>query len=270
MTAGRGFDRPKESIRWAREAIDDLDAIVADYTATKTRGPQLLPTKPYLKIVDLDRETGNEIHKLKIVFPVPGLATRRANEALQNIRNSFDQALYSACARIGKVSRKGNLHFPWCTSPSDLKGRLAAPKNVIPDEFKVLIGAEHPYPTGDSYAGGDDTIRELAHLANGKHTVGLSIATASATERPPSAITRAGWFHVRPPGGWYAMKKEIFLCEVPPRSQVNDDYIVHLEVAFDVTPPLGNIPASRILREFAHRSKSFTEKLERHCVRLAG
>jgi len=85
-----------------------------------------------------------------------------------NTREAWNQAVYAACVSIEKVPSKGNLHFPWRSSPSDLNETLK--RGPIPSEFWDVIRGEEPYPTGDGYTGGNDAIKEISKLANDKHT----------------------------------------------------------------------------------------------------
>ncbi|WP_299648066.1 hypothetical protein [uncultured Jannaschia sp.] len=262
----RAFDRPKESIRWAREAVDEFQSGFRQFFEEQTRPPVLHPCYPYVRIIDLEPETFDQIHKLRFCYALPRALERKANEALQNIRNSFDQSLFAACTAIHKVPRRGDLRFPWCTTPNDLAARLNK-RQIIPAEFHEIIRREEPYPTGDGYTGGNDTIRQIAHLANDKHTVGLKVLTHAAVARPPSIMSLDPWVVVPEPS-WNMVKNEIFLCKVSPRSKVHDNYQLSLQVAFDVSAPVGDMAADTLLGEFADRAKRFAEVIEARCTRL--
>jgi hypothetical protein len=65
------FDRPKESIAWGRDAIHELDAAFTDFFKAKPLGPIVAGKKVYGQIVDIDPETGNEIHKFTFLSASP-------------------------------------------------------------------------------------------------------------------------------------------------------------------------------------------------------
>ncbi len=259
------FDRPKESITWAREAINELDVNLRDFFHPKPNGPNLQGQKPYGRVVDIDHETGDEVHKFKIFEPLPSSLSRRASEALANLRNSFDQAVYAACVSIGKIPRKENLHFPWRSHPNDLDKTLE--KGPIPAEFWDVIKREEPYPTGNEHTGGDDAIREIAKLANGKHTVGLTITPIISSYVHPS-ISGHGIRGEIPDIKWDSVNNEMIMAIVSPGMNVKDDYKVQLQVGLDVPPPLRDIPAIAILNAFADRAERFTKAIEAECIAI--
>jgi len=259
------FNRPKESIAWAREAINELDVSFRDFFHPKPLGPIIKGRKPYGQVVDIDPETGDEVHKFKIFDAVPSALSRRATEALGNLRNSFDQSVFAACSAIGRIPKKGNLHFPWRTSPIDLNRTLE--NGPVTAEFWEVIKREEPYPTGNGYTGGDDTIREIAKLANGKHTVGLAITPRVSSYTHPS-IFSSGNRVVIPGIRWDPVKNEMIMAIVSPGTDVKHDYKVQLQVGLDVAPPLRDIPAIALFNAFADRAESFTKAIEAECSKI--
>lgn len=142
MSSLPAFDRPKESIAVAREAIHELDAAFGEFFRPKPAGAITDGRKVYGQVVDIDPETGNEVHKFKIFEPLPRILSRRTAEALLNIRESWNQAVYAACVSINKVPRRQNLHFPWRSSPADLDATLK--KGAIPPNFGMSFeGRNH-------------------------------------------------------------------------------------------------------------------------------
>jgi len=261
------FDRPKESIAWAREAINELDVSFLDFFRPKPFGPIIQGQKPYGQVVNIDPETGNEVHKFKIFKTLPSSLSRKATEALGNLRNSFDQAVYAACVSIRKVPKKRNLYFPWKTSLADLDGTLK--NGPVPTEFWDVIKREEPYPTGNGYTGGDDTIREIAKLANGKHTVGLTITPRISSYVHPSISGSRSRIEI--PGiRWDPVKNEMIMAIVSPGMDVKHDYQVQLQVGLDVPPPLRDIPAIAIFNAFADRAERFTKSIEAECKTIIG
>ena len=85
------FDKPRQHLSWARQAIEEMDAAFVDF----------LESKPQATIVEHDPETGNEIHKVRLVKSFPDILSRRAHEALITTRHAFDQTLFAGNKIIG-------------------------------------------------------------------------------------------------------------------------------------------------------------------------
>jgi len=131
-----------------------------------------------------------------------------------------------------------------------------------------VIKREEPYPTGNGYTGGDDTIKEVSKLANGKHTVGLAITARISSYVHPSV---SGSGSVRIPGiRWDPMNNEMIMAIVSHGMDVKHDYKVQLQVGLDVPPPLRDKPAIAIFNAFADRAECFTKAIEAECKTIIG
>ncbi|MDJ1466150.1 hypothetical protein [Nitratireductor sp. GZWM139] len=267
MSSLPAFDRPKESITWARDAIQELDADFTNFFKPKPTGPITYGKKVYGKVVDIDPETGHELHKFKVFERLPSVLSRRTTEALIHIRESWNQAVYAACASIDKLPKRGNLHFPWRSSPTDLNATLK--HGPIPAELWDVIRREEPYPTGNGYDGGDDHIKEISKLANDKHTIGLT-ATARVISYTHPTIHGAISFVSIPAPKWDSVNNEMVMAVVSPGTNVEHNYEVQLQVGLDVPGPLRDVPAIGILNAFADRAEAFTKSIEAECMRISG
>lgn len=155
--AEENFSVPAKSIRWALSAIDEFRRL------WRQSAPVCCAVR--------DRPvpgTTSRRRVLELVQPFPDGMERSATEALQNLRNSFDQSLYAAQTALSVKSKN---YFPWATSPADLETRLRG----IPGELHAAIRELHPY--GREY-GGDDVVRAAAHLVNDKHRIGFRLGAA--------------------------------------------------------------------------------------------
>lgn len=264
------FKTPRKTIRIARAALAELKATNADFFCEKLRPPAIAPSKPYAIIEYREPETSKFVYKFKITQPFPFSMERLAAEAIQSGKNAFDQAIYSATEAIGKLPRKGkgNLHMPWSQTPADMKGRVER-KGIIPDALRPVIYSQEPYFTGNGYTGGDDAIRQLAQLANDKHTIGFSVNTTAAMLQLPS-ISGMGLdtIEIEIPRGWNSVKDEVFIARTPVKARIHDNYVVDFQIALDVAAPLGNIPAIAALDVFLNKAQSMTEALERRVTDL--
>jgi hypothetical protein len=117
---------------------------------------------------------GENFLKVKIKQKLPYNLRMRATDALTNLRHSFDQSLFAALKLLDPALKK-TVYFPWARSPTDLNHLLKS--RAIDERLWKAIRDVEPYSRGADFDGGDDLIRALAQLANGKHTVGLDVST---------------------------------------------------------------------------------------------
>lgn len=172
------FHPAEESIDWAERATAELDGMIDDFFKHDVAEV----------IVETDSDTGDNVQKLKFKADIPKNFRRKATEALNNARHSFDQSVFHARNILGKRSAKG-VNYPWSRDPTDLTVLLAA--RGIDQRLWDTVRAHEPYPTSNTYAGGDDVIRTLATIANNKHTVGLRVNGLIARTRFPPH--QGGW-----------------------------------------------------------------------------
>jgi len=156
------FSRAYESISWAEEAILELNMEIRDFFKKDIA----------TVITEVNPNTREHVQKLRMTQLLPKHFRRKATEALTNSRHAFDQATFAARNLTGKRSQK-SVYYPWSQSPTDLK-RLLSERGLDNALWRTFESHE-PYPRSDAYIGGDDVMRSLATMANGKHTVGLSI-----------------------------------------------------------------------------------------------
>lgn len=79
------FHSSRYSIARAKEHIGELDRQMAGY----------FNSQPYAQVIELDAERGQEVHKLKLVKPMPVALPGIAFDAANNLRSALDQAIYA-------------------------------------------------------------------------------------------------------------------------------------------------------------------------------
>ena len=266
MSKLSAFDEPQKTIKWAEKAIDEGEAI-RESTITK---------KSFATVSNFDATTGETITKVIMKGSISDDIGRKYTEALNNLRNSFDQSIFAAASAIGKPMK--DAHYPWADNPGkSLDARLKGtgkPGKTIPVELWDTIRAHEPYATSPAYPGGNDLIRQLAAIANAKHTVGFKTDAALATIMHPSArIERfEGGGHVRiAPFGetWDPVKNEIIVRRTKNAVLKSDNkYRITFYIAFDAPSPVGDVPAELALRVFAQEAQNVLDTLKARCCEL--
>jgi hypothetical protein len=158
-----GFVSPREMLEWADEAIQELDIICRDFFANN----------PCASVIDVDEDARQEVHKVKLMRELPKSVARKATEALNNIRLSFDQAYLAGLKVAGVPVKVKTLHFPWADSPDDLEKNRFGP---VPERLRPVFRDIAPYPRGNGYAGGNDSVRALAQISGrNKHIARVAV-----------------------------------------------------------------------------------------------
>lgn len=198
MTLDAFFQPAEKSIRWAHKATAEVEREADSFFDFSRDDPFAII------VVEDDTNTGEKVQKLKVLRQIPDDLERKATEALNNARHSFDQTLNAGCSfLLGKRVKGAN--FPWATDPADLGRRIKNP--AIDPRLHHVIWSQEPYGTGDTYAGGDDAIRTIATIANSKHTVGLSVGGSIQSATFPS-IQFSGSSFKMPMPIWDSEKNE--------------------------------------------------------------
>lgn len=238
------FAAPEKSIRWAREAVEQIQAGYAEY-------PHLFEGRFENHF---DVLSGRNIHKFHLDHKPPEKMEKDTTAAILNAKNAFDQTVYSAARIILGRPPKGNTYFPWRQSPSDLERYITDTKNrEIPEPLWDTLRAHEPYPVSTDYKGGNSLLREIAALANNKHTIGL---TCVASCKPwATKIYECGPDYIFRPEPWNYEKNELVLGSCYPHVDSKVYYGVVVDVVLDVTGDLRQQPAIGILRQFVAKAE---------------
>lgn len=266
------FQQPRNLIKWANEAIDEGAAAFAAFAEDK---------EAFKFIKEFDKDLGEYAFKLVQRKPPPDIIARRWTEAINNLRHSFDQAVFSACKAISWPISAGN--YPWAENPDpDLVRRLEGGKKgpSIPRELWDCIKRQEPYPRGDTYSGGDDLVREMSKIANAKHTIGLIV---SAVAQKVIIGRQGDWLvHAREgglalhvggrrhaPGSWNSVKQELIIWSAPhPESYIDADYNAEIHIVLNRAGLLERTAAVVALKHFAAKAQSVVDSFEQEVARI--
>jgi hypothetical protein len=258
------FAPPQKHIEWGEEAFSDGERIFQGFFGNKDNFPC---------VREKDPETGGVRGRVYLANPLPDGLERKLTEIVNNARHSFDQSLFAACAAIGKPVNDG--HFPWAINPTDLdKWKLVGKhpsKPKIPPELWDVLRSHEPYYGGDNYTGGNNIIRELAALANSKHTIGIvaGMALPRMTVRDLNLRTAPGFQFLG--GPWDSVKNEGIIWRDPTgQAEISANYQITFHVRFDVPPPLGAVDASAAARDFLDKAQRVLKDLKQRAREVRG
>jgi hypothetical protein len=249
------FQPARDSIDWAREAIQEIDAFTKSFFS-----PQNMTHAE-----EFDPATGLKQFKIKSREPVPKAVRRKATEALNNLKHSFDQSIFGACRAVKQPRRK--INFPWARNPTDLERLLE--NRQVPAEFWETIRRHEPYPRGDGYSGGDDILRELAHIANGKHTIGLRVGANIAAITFTHAVF-TGPLDIPANSRWDPVKNEMIIATGSADSNFQGQYNFAAYISLNEAGALRDVSLEGVLSAFLDKANKVADDLEAACIAAIG
>jgi hypothetical protein len=144
------FESAKFSIRRAKHHTSNFEACIKTVFTQK---------EAYTHVVERDPQTGETVQKLKLVHPMPESLQGDALDAVSNLRNALDQAVFATCGLTDSYFPiSGKLEY----LENAIKGRL---EGKVPPEIISIIRAFKPY------RGGNDLLWALNQASGKKHGI---------------------------------------------------------------------------------------------------
>lgn len=248
MTPSESFEIASKTLVWGKEALTEFQAIADEHFTEDT----------YLRVVDDDFEKRVKVVKLVPIVQFPfSMAARKATEAVQSIKNTFDQATHAASFSVDTKLFGQTIYFPWVETPTGLQPRLSGSK--IPPKLWPAFERFEPYGRGNSHTGGDSILRKIAQIANRKHDIGLSVTPHFfLTGTPVGRINGPAEFHR---SRWNPVNGEVELFRYGMGSQIYYNYTIEFNITFDKTTTLNNVPVFESVSNFAAKAEKVIAEL---------
>jgi hypothetical protein len=235
------FDSPKSLIGHAKEDLKEFQSV----GQKAVTGPGV-----HANVVEIDPETGNKTFKAKFVGTIPSRARYIANNILNNLRHSLDQAAVAAFESVTGTPTGTLLYFPIANSPADLGGKLT---RSFPVELHPVFKSFEPYPRGEGHDGGNDALCILSKAAGpNKHQVTLSPVLDTAPEMIVNHVSISGDGNASVPvPRWDIANSELIIGTCGPNSEFKYDLQMAFHIAFGDAGPLFRQPVIPTLHQFA-------------------
>ncbi len=227
------FESPEYLVQWAIAETDSIKAVIE----------RLFLQEDLIDCVnDFDPELGKFIVKAKFKSPIPVELRGMVSNVLKNLRDALDQSTYAATLII-RSKKSNRAHFPFGESPSDLEQSLAYRKAIpcsglADDLFPVLRTCE-PYPTGETWHGGNDNLRKLGRIA-GNHKHGITLRVTSnlqlASLGPGVIKVGPGGAELLVPAKWDGENNELHIARFLPGGHFEADAGLSMEMTFGPGP----------------------------------
>jgi hypothetical protein len=218
-------------------------------------------TNPYATVVETNMDGTEDIHKIKLVKPMPATFPLIAFDAINSLRSSLDQAGYAVAVAIGKGGN--NAHFPFGNTDNDVNASHRRRSKDLPKEIFDKMMAFKPYK------GGNDLLWALNKLCN-SHKHEIIIPIAIYTDNMSYGIhnlVSSGSANTFPPR-WDAAKNEMILARVLHGSEFNCDLQVQTFIAFAKVDAVLGQPAIPILNNMVGIVERIIMALESEARRL--
>lgn len=247
------FDEVREQIDWAETRINEADSEIAAY----------IQHHAFTFLEEVNAETGERQRKIKLAKPVPMSIKGHLRNAIVDLKHAFDMALNAAASELG--SKRFEKTFPWANSPTGVKAIVDSwqrkAKSRSPQILVDEVWRQEPYSTGESFSGGDDLTREVAKMANNKHSIGITASAQIASISFTNVTVESTGGPIEIFRSWDPKKQELLLARYTGTIS-HDDPQVTGNVFFERVGGLGALPAIPTAKTFLQRAKLSVEGFE--------
>lgn len=243
------FDKILDQIEWAETCIE----------AARVEITQYVQYDAFRFEHQMNPKTGEHVHKIVLVKDVPNSIKGKLRNAVVDLKHSFDMTLHAAASALG--NSRFDKNFPWADSPKGVRGIIdswqSKDKTRIADAIIDDIWRQEPYATGEGYSGGEDLTREIAKMANNKHTIGIGATAQVQTILFPNIRAKnvRSFSLVEP---WNPNKNEMILSRYIGTVSYDDTAVTGC-VVFERVGRIGSLPAVPAAMHFLERAKLCVE-----------
>ncbi|MBS1060771.1 hypothetical protein [Gluconobacter sp. Dm-44] len=251
------FAAPTERLEWVEGALKEMDQCLREF---------FIDNKTVYR-TDFDPDTGESIYIASLPANIPSLAARKATEVINLVKETFDQCISSAQKSLGHPNfRDRKIGFPWGTDATQVEANIR--QKGIDERFREVIFSHNPHFVGDDRNSADNYIRNIAQLANVKHTVGLAVRGDIESVTTPSIhIKSAKSFKILIPR-WSFDKNEAELIRYIGDIDIKNKYKIIYTVIFSDTKFIQPVNAMKGLLFFAQLANSLNESLKIKCAEI--
>ena len=247
------FDSPKEVLSNARDHINDLHARINAF----------FERKPYAPVIDYDHDTGQDVHKIRLTAKLPGKAIAVAKDALSNLRDCLDHAVYASACTLKPGKAITRTAFPFAYDAAGVHDKLNREFIDISPEIRTLLEGLCPHKTGNQLLWGLNAARNVK-----THRVLVPLAAAAMGNTLSAAemnIVGGGQFGY---SRWDAAKNEVEYLRVGRGSKVKNKVDMSFSVLFGDVEVFGGKDAVATLNAAAGEVQSILLAIEAETCRI--
>jgi len=159
------FESAFGSISWSNEKTKEFSKIVDDF----------FQKRPFEKIIEVDKQSDQQIHKIRMTAPLPKQLANVAKDAASNLRDALDHAVYASTSMLSGKADPSDTGFPFGADAASISQELNGRRlRGNAPEIRATLEALQPY------SGGNDPLYRLNKLRNpNTHRVIVPVIAAS-------------------------------------------------------------------------------------------
>lgn len=240
------------SIAHARRNIAALEKAIVQFHASNA----------YARVTEVEDEGTTDVHKFKLVKPLPEELSGIAFDVVNSLRSSLDQIGYSIGIAVGTRGKKS--HFPFGNTLANVQSLIGRGSKDLPQAIFDFMVAFKPYQ------GGNNTLWAINALANSqKHETVIPVGTFIAAIHVPFITFPAGAKEFLWPPRWDLEKNEMILARVARGAEANLYGNITTFIAIGKIDVLGTQEIVGFLNDAANMVESMIDAIESEARRLA-
>lgn len=250
------FDSPTDVLAHARDHIKDLERRIGKFF------------NPYTRVIDVDPNTGESVHKLKFHTGIPVKMSCIAHDAVSNSRDALDHAVYASTVTLRGYNVPAGwsrTKFPVGKTAVNMKGQIDQPgMQHVPTEIKPLLVTFEAHKQGRNHA-----IWAMNELRNEKtHRVLVPVSPATPVLVSNARIVGGTIGVKQSPPVWHPANHEIELFRTGAGTQVQYNLDVAPFISLSDTDPALKQPAASVLSAISDVVEGIVSDISERTARI--
>lgn len=232
------FQSSKSLIEQAKESVNNFERRYAEF----------IESEPIALIGEIDDETSEQVHKVKLVKQMPDVLSEIAFDVVNALRSALDEA-------VSPESENKSASFPFAESESDFEKILEEKYKYLPVEIVEVLRSFKPYKGGNNL---------LCALLEASRADKNSLVC-------PIAVTRGGTVQVKetfstdsylPELVWDRTKNEMEIFREPQGVESEGNFDISYFIAMRDIEFIDGEPADVVLKDFINIVEDILNALE--------
>ena len=237
----------------ARDHINDLEARIKAF----------FDRKPYTRVVDYDRDTGQDVHKIRLTARLPGKAAAVAKDAFSNLRDALDHTVYASAVALRPGTTPAKTGFAFAPTAAGVHEKLNRELIDVPPAIRTLVEGLRPYKAGDQTLWGLNAIRNVK-----THRILVPLGAASLVNSLSLTGCRVQGPSELGYNRWDASKNEVEYMRVGRGSEMHYQINASFDVLFGDVEVFGGRQAIATLDEVADKVERILGAIEAETARI--
>ena len=254
MDTKDNFASPKMLISHAWDHIEDAS----------TRITAFFEAKPYARVVDLDSEKNQEVHKARLTKRLPAKISAVVKDAAANLRDALDHAVYSSAVMLTGKSDPQHTGFPFAKDAKGVAGELGGKRLCgNPPEIRPVLASFNPYEGGNKLLWG---LNQVRNPNTHRVIVPVGAAALRQTSQGPGGVVNGTLMYGY--SRWDADKNEVEFLRITPGNNFQYEVRISFGVVFEEGGTLKGAPVIDTLKDIAAEVGRVVARIESETTQI--